>query len=189
MKTIDDEKLKFYLRNERQIDEWSAIATRVPDEVDRFLLSCANSVQGLAVSLGAEFVAFLDGAWPKLLIVRPEWRIGRTDLRMGIGVQWHRGLVSFSKGERPIVGVWAHIDAPGGSSLSNAMKTIFSRSNLLNSYSSNQWWPAWRYETAPNGFWDDLEPFRTQLLGAVRTTWTRFHECAEAAISSNNTVS
>ena len=55
MKRIDDEKVRFYLKNQCLIDEWAAISGSVPAEVDRFMRSCSRGIEDLAADLGASY--------------------------------------------------------------------------------------------------------------------------------------
>ncbi len=143
--------------------------------------SCSSGIEDLAGDVGATFWSVLDGGWPKLFLIKPEWKTSELP-KLGVGLQWKQGAVGFATGERPVVGVW--VDQNGRDlQLSQALKARFRAGQLLERpWQSSSWWPAWRYETANGIYWDDLDPFRAQLVQAVHTTWERYIDAIDSTL-------
>ncbi|WP_437878430.1 hypothetical protein [Sorangium sp. So ce513] len=191
MNRIDDPRAVFYLRNQALIEEWAALGASVANLTHAFLCSCAEGIAELAseISPDVEVFKFLeeDEDWPKILLVLPGWYpstegelVRGVDVapRVGIGLEWNKSRrLNFTTAPACVFsGVWVDVDIAGGRELSRKLRAAFGEAGLLKKHklASSPWWPAYRYETATGEYWNDLEPYRAQLIESVRFHWTEF---------------
>ncbi|KYF89758.1 hypothetical protein BE20_19690 [Sorangium cellulosum] len=191
MNRIDDPRAVFYLRNQPLIEEWAAIGESVADLAHGFLCSCADGIAELASELSpdVDVYKFLedDEDWPKILLVLPGWfpssqagLVHGVDVapRVGVGLEWNKSRrLNFTTSPAcAFTGVWVDIDIAGGKELSRKLRAAFGEAGILKQHrlTSSAWWPAYRYETATGDYWNDLAPYREQLIQSVRSHWMEF---------------
>ncbi|HRI71394.1 MAG TPA: hypothetical protein PK156_44480 [Polyangium sp.] len=183
MNRIDDERVLFYLKHQQRIQEWAALAKEASEQAHQFLCSCADDLMTLARDLGRGVQTFvsIEDDYPKLFLYRNAWWPDKATTkhpRVGIGLEWRRGNVSFTEsGKSAYCGVWVHYQLDGAKALHESIGKAFKDAGLLKKHgftSSTVWWPAYRYEIAPPEFWNDLGPYRTQLIESIRFCWTTF---------------
>jgi hypothetical protein len=193
MNRIDDPQLVFYLRHQAQIDEWAALASRVPSLVDQFLTSIGDDLDGLASELDPRAVPFrsLSGTYPKLFLVDPAWRRapseqqGEGDVLLGIGLEWLRGKsTGFTPPPRcAYAGVWYDKDLVDEVTLGKLKKAVAdARDRTGQKLSSGAWWLAYRYEPAPGEYWSDLSLYRRQITDSIRWLWQTFAPALRATM-------
>jgi hypothetical protein len=185
MNRIDDPQLVFYLRHQAQINEWSALASRVPSIVDQFLTSMSGELDGLASDLDPRAVPFrsLDTSYPKLFLIDPAWRVAPSeeqseeDALLGIGLEWSRGkTAAFTPPPRcAYVGVWYNKDLVDEETLGSLKKAVAeARERGGQKLASGAWWLTYRYEPASGDYWSDLSLYRQQLADSIRWMWRTF---------------
>ncbi|WP_434040994.1 MULTISPECIES: hypothetical protein [Sorangium] len=183
MNRIDDPRAVFYLRHQTLIEEWAALGASASELAHSFLCSCADDIAGLAPELspGAQVHKSLEGAWPKVLLVSPEWmELSEGELvpKVGIGLEWNKTKsLNFTTSPGCVyTGVWVDTSIDGGKELWRSLRAAFGEAGLIKAHklATGAWWPAYRYEHATGEYWDDLAPYRAQLVGSVRLFWMLF---------------
>jgi hypothetical protein len=108
---------------------------------------------------------------------REAWFAG-NEPRVAIVLEWQRRTASFTVGHR-LVGIRVDLDTPGGRDLSSAIRDLVrSRREACGFPLSSQCWPAYSSASGAEGeeYWEDLQPYRHQLVALVRSAWDGFAE-------------
>ncbi|WP_437274572.1 hypothetical protein WME90_25320 [Sorangium sp. So ce375] len=182
MNRIDDPRAVFYFRHQTLIEEWAALGSSAAQLAHSFLCSCADDIAELASDLSpdAHVHKYLEGDWPKVLVLSPGWRELSAGglVRVGIGIQWNKSnRLNFTTSPGCAnTGVWVDNDLDGGKELSKKLRVAFAEVGLIKAHklAISPWWPAYRYEMATGEYWDDLAPYRAQLVKSVRFFWREF---------------
>lgn len=183
MNRIDDPRAVFYLRHQTLIEQWTALGPSVAQLAHSFLCSCADDIAGLASELSphASVLMNLEGDWPKVLLFSREWSgscEGESAPKVGIGLEWNRKnrLKFATSPDCAYTGVRVDIGLDGGKELSRKLKAAFAEADLIKPHKlvTSPWWPAYRYEHATGEYWNDLAPYRAQIVESVRLFWTVF---------------
>ena len=101
MNRIDDDRVCFYLRNRKDIDEWCALRKEATRVLDDFLQETAGEIEVLAGELGSDVLKrkrFSGSGSSYLRFLRKSWLAGDV-VRAAIGVEWRASSVVFF--ERP----------------------------------------------------------------------------------------
>ena len=190
MNHIDDEQLRFYLRNKALIDQWAALSRLERAAANDFLASCSQDVQDLATKLGDGIQVHEtvnQSAWPHLFLIRPDWWLSEESPYVGIGLEWDRGKVSFAGAVRVYSGVRTELKSDVGKDLRLRLGDRLAAVRRNRNYSSMPSWPAYHYEPPPDGdYWVDLAPYREQLVEAVRASWLLFAPIVDEALSTTD---
>ncbi|WP_437618163.1 hypothetical protein [Sorangium sp. So ce1151] len=184
MNRIDDPRAVFYLRHQELIEEWAALGEPAAELAHAFLCSCADDIAGLAAELSPDIQVYkdLEDDWPKIFLILPEWlesREGELEPKVGIGLEWHRSRhLNFTMSPScAYTGVWTHYDRDDGKELSRRLRAAFGEADLIKQHklaTTTAWWPAYRYEHATGEYWNDLGPYRAQIVESLRFFWTVF---------------
>ncbi|WP_438031580.1 hypothetical protein [Sorangium sp. So ce204] len=183
MNRIDDPRAVFYLRHQTLIEEWAAVSKSAAELTHSFLCSCADEIAGLAseLSLDAHVHKDLEADWPKVLVLPPGWldsSEGELVPKIGIGLEWNRsGRLNFTTSPGcAYTGVWVNNNLDGGKEVSKQLRAAFAEAGLIKPHKlvTSAWWPAYRYEGATGEYWNDLAPYRAQIIDSVRFFWTVF---------------
>jgi hypothetical protein len=103
---LDDDRVKFYLRNRDQIEQWAALRAEAALAMDEWLCSLAPDVKALADRLSGENKEVLavattrpEDAYPKLRLTRPGW-LAPPETGGGVSVclEWQRARTTLSLG-------------------------------------------------------------------------------------------
>lgn len=94
--TIDDERVRFYLRHREQIEQWAALRSEAATAVDDWLLGLRDDVDALMVELGSDVAVCVrdqpDATFPGFLLFRRAWSVkDAADPQSSIGLEWVRG--------------------------------------------------------------------------------------------------
>jgi hypothetical protein len=183
MNRIDEPRAVFYLRHQAYIEKWAALGTSVAQLAHSFLCSCADDVAGLAPQLSSDAAVHMDleGDWPKVLVFSRGW-FGSNESeslpKVGIGLEWNKkNRLNFATApDCAYTGVRVDIGLADGKELSRKLKDRFAAAGLIKSHKlvTSPWWPAYRYGTATGAYWEDLAPYRAQLVESVRFFWKEF---------------
>lgn len=178
MISIDDERVRFYLKHQKLIEEWARLAEPACSEATKFLESCGEDIQTLCADLGEAVTVHQlldDPSWPRIFLVRPAWQLTEREPLVGIGLEWNRRNVSFAGRSRVYTGMRVAISAERGRELRDRLKERVGAMRGKHGYTASASWPAWRYVPPPDGeYWDDLTPYRNQLIESVRSAWNLF---------------
>lgn len=106
--SIDDERVRFYLRNRQQIEEWAALRASASVAVDEWLASLQHDVQALALRLGPDLLVYdataASESWPALRMYRSAWTISEVPI-VSVSLEWSRGRTYLVGLNAPYVGV------------------------------------------------------------------------------------
>lgn len=170
MRRIDDERIRFYLRHQAEIDEWAAVGDDVHPIADAFYASLLPDVEaaapeGVSVRLTGE-------RWLRIALANPAWRT-RYRPTVEVAFEWKRETAGFTTGQRRI-GVRVARGEPDGPATVAALTEALADAREPAFASHGGHWPAFRQEPPPSGpWWDDLGPFREQLVGSLLEAWHR----------------
>lgn len=184
MNCVEDERIKFYLKYEKQIREWVELGQQARVYANDFLVTLQDNVQSLAEELGSDLSTLcnVDGNdYPLILLHRPTWLSADHDrgLQVGIGLSWDRRGVTLGANQRPWVGTRVLHGKQLRKDLADALSPIRKSYRL----GTMEWWPAWRYvDPAPDGYWDDLNRYRTSLIESVRQAWQQMSKTVDDVV-------
>jgi len=176
------ERVAFYLRHQKRIEEWLALKSEVGQEAHNFYCSLVEPLEQATEGLDGNPVLFsrLEG-WgpPKSFLHRPEWGSGNAQGHplMAIGIEWPSSSTTFSNSYS---GVWINLEEvhkPITGNLFATLRPVIS--DVLNAKSptmawpsSSGWWPVWRYEEPPSGeYWRNLEVYSSNIVDAICHLW------------------
>jgi hypothetical protein len=192
MNRVPDERVAFYLKHQQRIEEWAALAPDAQSAAQQFLRSCEPDLLTLAATLGPDLRSFvsLDEPWPKLFVCRSEWLTDADSSKspwVAIGLEWQATEVTFGGHKKSAYsGVWVNEEAPGGPQFRATLNAAFRDAGLPSTPRlewSNEWWPVYRWEPAQGDYWDDLRPYRSQLVDAVQFFWKNFEPTITSVVS------
>ncbi len=174
------ERVRFYLKYQRRIDEWAKIRDEAAGEAHGFFASLAGPLRQHGDD-DCLLYANLDRTEPpKLFLYKPAWRPDPDRApRVAIGLEWPQ-TPSF---DSAYTGVWVNRAFKAESAkLYPALLTELGR--VLPGFGvkarvpayrpTGQWWPAFRVEAPPEGYWTPkgLAAYSDQLRSSVLDLWT-----------------
>ena len=185
MNKIEDERLKFYLRNVRLIREWADLGGEVCDVVDRFLVSLVEDIESLAGEIDSEIIVYteLESGWPKIFLQFPRWNAPDTgEMIAAIGLEWTRKVDLVT--QLPYIGTWIDMNHAKADSIRDAVhKKLGSlEPDLLFKKGRSRTWPAFKYVAPEGDFWEDMNPYRQLLVEEVRQAWSLFATIVDEAM-------
>ena len=101
-----DAKVVFYLKHQRQIDEWSNLRTRVTASAHEFFCSLASDVESLTRELSgdARSVTYFEDTYPSISLYRQNWCDETSEYPFtSVTLYWNRKSGSFTDA---YCGVW-----------------------------------------------------------------------------------
>lgn len=188
MNKIEDERLKFYLRNVRLIREWADLGSEVCDVVDRFLVSLVGDIESLAEEIDPEISVYteLESGWPKIFLQLAHWNTpDAREIIAGIGLEWGRkaDLVT----ELPYIGIWIDPKHEKADSIRDAVHEKLGNVAADSGFKKgrSRFWPAFKNVEPEGEFWEDLDPFRQLLVEEFRQAWNLFAAIVDEAAGSS----
>ena len=186
MNKIEDERLKFYLRNVRLIKEWADLGGEVCDVVDRFLVSLVEDIESLAGEIDSEIIVYteLESGWPKIFLQFPHWNTaGGKMIIAGIGLEWDRKVDLVS--HLPYIGTWIDPKHEKADSIRDAVhaKSGTVAPDIGFKKGRSRFWPAFKNLEPEGEFWEDLEPFRQTVIEEMRQIWNLFGTVVDEALT------
>ena len=185
MDRIEDEPVAFYLKHQRLIETWHGVRPAALNAAHLFLLSLHRDLEGLAGELGDDVSAWVRDDRMSLTGLHRESWAGESEPRVSICLEWKPGDTSFVDGLRSS-GVRIHYRAPGGPELrgliDDQVRHVRSPAGFPE---TNNWWAARRQIPTPTGeYWEDLSPYRRQLVEEVQMAWGLFAPAVDAALAA-----
>lgn len=181
MKRIKDERVRFYLEYEEQIEEWANIKKEANELADKFYRSLHESLRGALETRGMNDVkSFIedDGGsttWPTIGLRRRGWpeNDGDPDVRF----QWSKGGTGFGSGSGPYCGVRAASREYG--ELFESCKELYPKRSEM-----------WRYrdidvrDGRPERYWeaDGLSEYRQFLIDELLRAWCELSPLIDKAV-------
>ncbi|MCC7137668.1 MAG: hypothetical protein IT460_04490 [Planctomycetes bacterium] len=182
--SLDDERVRFYLRHAEQIEAWAALRVDVAEAVHAWLARLAEPLEGIASEAGPDVRTFArtddDTTYPKLFLRREHWPMKDGSPTVAIGLEWQRTKTTFRGGSLPYVGVRASKGEPVGAAL--RASEAFSQLRRARRDKSSDWWAAWAEVPCPDGFPDARDAARDALVSAIRSAWQAYAPLVDAAL-------
>ena len=175
--TLEDERIRFYLRHRDQIEQWASLRGEAAAALDEWLLSLRLNIGAQAAELGASVEVRCfdapDFAWPGFRLFRREWNVTDDGYQQPcITLEWVRGKTNLRGVNAPCIGVRAHRDDPRGSEL--RAREEFKRARIGRADSMGPWCAAYAYQLPSRPFPEDEETYRTELVDALRGAWETY---------------
>lgn len=131
-----NERVRFYLRHQAYIDEWSKLAAEASTAADEFFWSLGSDMDRLRQELGSDvsLERWRDNraAWRGFMFYVPAWR-NEVKFSICIGIEWKyygNGLVGFRGDSLPSIEVWVDQSLPMGERLSEDLQRAFQTAGL-----------------------------------------------------------
>jgi len=187
--SLDDERVRFYLRHREQLEEWFSLRADVAAAIDDWLISLDGDVGSLALELGAEMLpAMSEAGYPSLYLKRPTWPGQKAvDAEVLIGLQWPRGKTFLGPTTAPYVGLKAHQATALGRALREDPNLQETRQRRKDS--RTQWWPAYGYVPPRHPFPDEADAYRALLISSLRDCWNDYAGAVDRAITRSSNPS
>lgn len=191
---IDDPKLIFYLERHEQIDEWARLVELERAAANAFLRGLIGDLETRLRDLEAEIVIDnrLLESEEVIALFRPSWlslNSGDPIPRALIGIGWWKNVRFSTPTNAPLAGL--RMGTSRDKELRRAVGAVVSDRNLgkhLFPSGTPAGLGVWvRYRTvsaAGTRFWEDLGPFRSELVNAVYDGWQTFADAIDATITS-----
>jgi hypothetical protein len=175
--SIDDERVKFYLRNRAQIEQWAALGESAASALHTWMCALTTTMEALRAKLGADvqLQPNLDegSLWPNFRFVKQSWGPAAGEPAAALSLEWTRRRGSRPEDRfRPYVGIRAVNSAAAGVALraSSEMTAVRQRRGDR----TNPWWLAVTYQPVPSEFPDAADAYRSQLVDALEKCWTDY---------------
>lgn len=172
--SLDDERVRFYIRHREQIEQWAMLRTEAAAAMDDWLAGLEPEIEAMARERGPDVLVRRnsDPAFPVILLERDGWGRGSATDLLGVGLGWARGKTSLRGQGLPYVGLFAG-KTPGLGEAVRASEEV-RRARVARKETSSQWWAAYAYIPPPSSFPDEVEPYREVLLNTLRTAWETY---------------
>ena len=184
--SINDERVRFYLRHREQLEEWQALRGEAATAIDEWLTTLKPDVESAVEELGpdVQLVSFLeDTSFPSLDLRRPWWPGGqKAEADVLVGLQWMRGKTLLGPASAPYVGVRSSRESTIGRVLRG--DADFQRVRKERKDKNIQWWPAYSYVAPQVPFPDEAEQYRRALVDAITGAWKVYAEIIDRAVAS-----
>jgi len=179
--TIDDERVRFYLANREQLEEWFALRTDVAAALDAWLSTLGADVEALGSRLGDGVAVLIDPGeqgWPGFYLYRTHWPDVDRPL---IGLQWAKGKTVLGPSSAPYAGVRIKRESAVGAALreSAAFQEVRRRRNDT----STGWWLAYRNVLPANPFPEQSADYALQLLAELSSAWNDYASVVDTAVA------
>ncbi len=187
MKSIENEAIRFYLKNYSTIREWADIENDLNRESILFLESLGDDIKVAANSLDANcYIQFADN-YPYYSLAKPHWFLKSDEnLVVAIGLHWEKKVNFMDEYKRPYVGLWANRNTPQGNQLSPIIRSNLASIITEHNLRQEEDWPVWKLVKPPNEeFWKDLTPYRDLLIKSISNMWILLHEEIDNILQSN----
>ncbi len=174
MNRVEDERIKFYLKHETQIEEWYAIKKDASAFTTQFYKSLLYSLERPAAELEGDVESFYSPGegWPRVGLRRQAWR--QHESTPEIAMQWlKRGTTLATEG-----GLWCGVHLKYGTSLSLDSKPAgFPKSEAG--------LPAYAYVEGPRSeYWrgENLKDYRKALIERLLSAWRELSPLVDKAV-------
>lgn len=182
MNAIKDDRLRFYLQHQEQIDEWAALRGEASATLDQWLRAQAETLEGLAADLNASLSRpRANEKWPAFYLHQRSWRSVPGQPRVTIGIQWESKKVLLTGPTTPYVGVcWPERKEKPESYRHFRELTETIRKERKDR--ATQGWAAFRHLSAEGAYWEDLGPYGELVERELRAAWQDYLPAIEEAL-------
>lgn len=190
--SIDDDRIRFYLRHREQIEQWAALRGEAAIALDDWLVGLKSEIDALVSELGGDVVLCarnpVDIEYPGYLLFRSTWRVADKGApQPSIGLEWVRSKTTLRGTFAPYVGLRSFRDAELGAAI--RARADFKRCRAERKDAQSPYWAAYGYVLPTEPFPDDADAYRVRLLNALREAWRVYAPIVDAATASGTAVS
>lgn len=185
MNRIKNERVKFYLEHEEQIEEWASIKKEAHELADKFYRSLLESLRcALKARRMKDVKSFIeddggDKKWPTIGLRRDSW--SHDDEAPDVRLQWHQRDTGFGSGSGPYCGVRAS-QGEYGQFFENC-KELYPKKS-----------PMWRYrdidvrDGRPERYWeaDSLSEYGQFLIDELLKAWHDLAPLIDEAVGTGS---
>ncbi len=182
-----DDRIRFYLRNRADIDEWARIRDDARAVFNQFMRTLGPHIEE-RLEDGVR-VGFHDNL-PRWVCWREGWPVIDTEHNrnpvISVPLEWTARVIPDDPAQAPYLGVLVLLDHPDG----QALRSTF-RDQVLDVRERGGWhhtrqWPVWRRVIAEGAYWDDLDGYRKRLLDDLATAWATFSPVIQKAVDTTS---
>lgn len=187
---VDDPRLRFFLERRDLIEEWVEAGAAEPAYLDRYLARLEEDLVDLAESNGAELGIIDLGGDRVLALTKPAWVAVPTPVA-AIGLGWWPKTVRLGglKRQYPWVGIRVRRSEPWGNvhqALLELIEAETSGDAARFDKRTKGNWIAYRWVPCEHQrYWDDLTPYRSELIDLVSVSWRVFSPLVDRAIADS----
>lgn len=184
--SIDDERVRFYLRHRAQLEEWQALRTEAATAIDEWLSALKPDVEAAVEALGGDLqlVSLVDdGSYPSVDLRRPWWQgAEKAEADVQVGLQWARRKSLLGPDSAPYVGVRSNRDTAIGTALREDQE--FQRIRRDRKDKNTQWWPAFSYVLPVAPFPEQAEEYRRSLVEWLLAAWSIYSPVIDRVVNA-----
>lgn len=187
---LGDERLRFYLENRAEIEEWAALGKEVAAWLDEWLRGLEGRAREACAEWAEDFELTVpnlrEQAYPSFRLQRRSWKAGGEEPVVSLALEWVRRKTFLTDKAAPYVGINVNVRHTGGEAFharlaQRAKPTRQKRRDLV-----SEWWAAYRYVPAGEKFWDDLDAYATVLIRELGVMWSAYGADVEWALAQGD---
>lgn len=184
---ILDDRVRFYLRNRADIDEWAKLRSEAHVAFDTYFRGLEPDLESLFADTPADVrIAFHEGL-PRFVCWLDHWPL--TDSGhpvISVALEWPKGVIPDAPDAAPYVGVLVLMNEAPAEALRAAFRQGAVEIRDRDGWKHTKTWPVWQRVVAEGEYWDELDDYRSELLLAVQKTWDTFAGLIDQATAGVN---
>lgn len=175
--SLDDERVRFYLKHREQIEQWASLRSEAASAIDEWMEALGPQVEELARELGRD-VRLAEQVeshqpYPSYRLTRMAWGFdGSDDPPAAVTLEWVRGKATLHGNSTPYVGLRSPKTGAAGAELRASEAVRQTRVRRKDAASS--WWIGYAYVHPSRDVPVDFDEYRDALLQALRETWLAY---------------
>ena len=188
--TALDDRLRFFLEHQEQIQEWASLAEEVQDEAANLLVELNSTlvkdprVEQLGISIAAR-VSGERSTGPVLHL--PTWCIEAEGVPdVGVAMGWDRRVDPAGVWPRtalPYVGVLcSHMTNPGKAIDARLRATTPGSAGVEPKFQKGSYWVVYRATRPNKEWWRDIPKWQQGLVDELFMTWRRWVDRVDEAV-------
>ena len=185
---LNDDRLRFYLRHQDQIEEWAALGVEVRQATLEAFRSLGPYVEPIGVELGVHVrLDDAQGNYPRWILRRPDWPVVGSDPLAAVVLEAERANIAPASPSRaPYVGIRIGDPKQSGSDLLTALQPLAKQDDLkARGYrgGSGGYWPVFRRIPADPTWWESPDAWGLLLSTALREAWAELAPSIDEAVA------
>ena len=186
--SLDDERVRFYLRHSKQIEEWAALRAETAVAVDEWMESLQPDIERLAQELGADVelrtVIGGENSFPTFRLTRRNWpALPIEDPPVSIALEWTRGRTTMGPSSSPYVGLRCPRTGTLGVTLRESSRLREKR--VARKETTGPWWIGYAFVHPDAGFPASTAEYRDRLIEGLRSAWNDYAKLVDEVLSAS----
>jgi hypothetical protein len=178
-----DEPVCFYLRHQKQIEEWAALGKRVRTEAQDFFTTLVEPLDARAADLDGNPSLYRDldpASYSTFGLLKPFWQhTGQPKPLVSVCMQWHRS----SDFTNSYTGIRVEKELDEEQRLKTEIQRLLEEKKVLGDFNKGNSFPVYKYqEPAQAEYWQDLDGFAEQIIETLCTQWDLFLPIIDQAL-------